>query len=43
MHAQLQGDISAKLVRDRVAERISKGSGYEEVKAVIEKVLNDPG
>lgn len=42
-HAQLQGDISAKLVRDRVAERINKGSGYEEVREAIKKVLDDPG
>ena len=42
-HARLQGDISAKLVRDGVAERISKGSGYEEVRAAMKKVLDDRG
>ena len=39
----LQGDVSAKLVRDGVAQRVSKGAGYHEVKTAIDKVLYDAG
>ena len=41
--ARVQGDVSAKLVRDGVAERVSKGAGYYEVRTAIDKVLFDTG
>ena len=42
-HARVQGDVSAKLVRDGVAERVGKGAGYYEVRTAIDKVLFDTG